>query len=146
MFIISNVTFRIRSTSAVAEAPTVHQQTRDTDISNDNMLNAAYETLDPDLTASNHGGTETETSDRLYQTLLPDPHDYEYPNLAEIVTGNTDIPTPTNPPRQSGTDNTRQYLELTDDSNSQQDIGMTREYLELIDESNGQQTTVVGPE
>ncbi len=102
-------------TSALSEAPTVHQQTHDAGISTHNMDNAA---LEADISADNHGRTHTETSDRQYQALLLDPHDYDYPNLAEITR-------PRNPPAGSHADNARDYLELTEDSNGQQNIAMT---------------------
>ena len=87
----------------------------------------------------NHGRTETDTSERQYQTLLQDPHDYDYPNLAGITRRHSGITTPREPPAQSYTNNTREYHELTDYGNGQQTTGVDREYPEVIDDSHGQQ-------
>ncbi len=81
--------------------------------------------LGRNITSGNPGRTLTETSDRQYQALLLDPHDYEYPNMAEITSRNTDVSMPTNLPAQSHTDNAREYLELIDDSNGQENVAMT---------------------
>ncbi len=129
------IPFRVKPAPALSEEPVVHQQPHDTDISTDN---STYETLEPDMTLDNHGWTQTETSHRQYQTALPDLH-YDYPYLTEITRGNNDTPTARDPPALPHTDNAREYLELTDDINGQQNIGMPREYLELTDDSNAQQ-------
>ncbi len=116
------IPLRVILTSALSEVPRVHQQTHDADISPDNMEDA---NRGPDITVDNQGRAQTKTSGKQYQALLQDPHEYEYPNLAEITRRNTDISMPRNTPAQSHADNAREYLELIDDSNDQQNIAMT---------------------